>query len=164
SLGRLRDSTKLVRPGREDDLTGEWGRRVQLSTLDLDRPVGSLSGGNQQKVVLAKWMMMDPKVYLLDEPTQGVDIGAKREILNLIRRAVNDGAAVIVCGTDALELAELCTRVLIIRNGAVAETLEGTEVNADAITSAVYPLTQCPSDSASITRGPHQGAAQLERS
>jgi ribose transport system ATP-binding protein len=140
SLDKLRGRSKILRPGPEEQLAGRWGRRVHLSTRDLDRTVSSLSGGNQQKVVLAKWMMMDPKVYLLDEPTQGVDVGAKREIHNLIRLAVNDGAAVIICGTDALELAELCTRILVIRRGSVAMTLQGEQITADAITSAVYQV------------------------
>jgi ribose transport system ATP-binding protein len=94
--------------------------------------IGSLSGGNQQKVLLARWMRRDPQVLLLDEPTQGVDVGARAEIYSLIRRVASTGAGVIVVSSDFEELAALSDRVLILQGGRTVNELTGdaiTDVN-----------------------------------
>jgi ribose transport system ATP-binding protein len=84
--------------------------------------VESLSGGNQQKIVLARWLRLKPHVLLLDEATQGVDVASKAEVHRLIDRAASDGAAVLVCSSDEAELERLCDRVVVVRSGqAVAE-------------------------------------------
>ena len=90
----------------------------------------SLSGGNQQKVVLAKWLRMRPRVLLLDEPTQGVDVHARAIIHRLARDAADNGAAVIIASSDDEELCECCDRVLVIRDGRIAGELRGNDINA----------------------------------
>jgi ribose transport system ATP-binding protein len=95
--------------------------------------VASLSGGNQQKVVLAKWLQMAPKLILLDEPTQGVDIGARQTVFRHIASAASAGAAVGCASSDYEQLAAICSRVLIFAAGRVIAILEGAEINKEAI-------------------------------
>jgi ribose transport system ATP-binding protein len=91
----------------------------------------ALSGGNQQKAVLARWMRRSPQVLLLDEPSQGVDVGARADIYSLIRRAVSGGACALVVSSDAEELTAFCDRVLVLRAGHVVADLDGEDVNAE---------------------------------
>ena len=98
--------------------------------------MAQLSGGNQQKVILARWLRQEPEVLILDEPTQGVDVGAKADIHRLIDEAAAQGTAVLVCSTDHEELVRVCDRVVIMRRGRAAETLRGREISADNITAA----------------------------
>lgn len=100
--------------------------------------LSSLSGGNAQKVMLARWMQREPRVLLLDEPSQGVDVGARAEIHALIRKAAASGAAVAVVSSDFEELAILADRVLVVSAGAVVSEAVGADVDADAIESMVY--------------------------
>ena len=86
---------------------------------DPERPLKLLSGGNQQKVVLAKWLRTEPRVLLLDEPTQGVDVGAKATIYEQIVAAARAGAGVLLCSSDTEELVLLCDRVLVLEGGRV---------------------------------------------
>ncbi|WP_406257296.1 sugar ABC transporter ATP-binding protein [Streptomyces chartreusis] len=103
-------------------------------------PLSTLSGGNQQKVVLARWLSLDPRLLLLDEPTQGVDVGARAEIYQLVRRAAMEGAAAMVVASDFEELAQVCDRVLVFRGGVVASELIGAEVNAQKITQMAHGM------------------------
>ena len=97
--------------------------------LDL----ATLSGGNQQKIVLAKWLRLKPRVLLLDEPTQGVDVGAKAMIHELIRQAAREGAAVVVASSDDEEICEFCDRAYVVREGALAAELTQAEMTIDEI-------------------------------
>ena len=98
---------------------------------DAERPLLNFSGGNQQKVVLAKWLRTKPKVLLLDEPTQGVDVGAKAAIYELVAQAAKGGAAVLVSSSETKELAAICDRVLVLRDGVVV-----AEIDRAALTEA----------------------------
>jgi ABC-type sugar transport system ATPase subunit len=122
AFGRL--STRLERAEAR-----RWAATVRLHPRDPDRPLRQFSGGNQQKVVLAKWLRTRPRVLLLDEPTQGVDVGAKAAIYELIAHAAEDGAAVLVSSSDVKELALLCHRVLVLRGGRV-----WTQIDRPALT------------------------------
>lgn len=97
------------------------------------RQVARFSGGNQQKIVLARWLSVKPKVLLLHEPTQGVDAGAKKEIFALIRKVALDGDVVLVFSSDIEEVANLCHRVIVLRHGRVARVLTESEVTENAI-------------------------------
>jgi ribose transport system ATP-binding protein len=103
-------------------------REYLIRSASERSPLASLSGGNQQKVILARWMRRQPRVLLLDEPTQGVDVGARAEIYGLIRKVVEAGATVLVVSSDLEELAGLCDRVLIVRNGRLLADLDGAQV------------------------------------
>jgi ribose transport system ATP-binding protein len=116
------------------ELIGAFGVRAASEQSVLS----SLSGGNAQKVILARWMQRDPRVLLLDEPTQGVDVSARAEIHELIRRAAGRGTAVLVVASDFEELAIIADRVLIVAGGRIADELVGDDVDADVIESMVY--------------------------
>lgn len=117
---------------RETDETEEWMDRVRaLPTRASHYELRALSGGNQQKVLLAKWLRLVPRVLLLDEPTQGVDVGAQGEIYALLREAAGQGAAVVIASSDTHELAEVCDRIIVLQDGRIS-----AELTADGITEA----------------------------
>ncbi len=123
-------------------------RRTQLAvtgfavkTPSVETPIRSLSGGNQQKLVLASVLASKPEVLLVDEPTQGVDVGARMEIYKVLRQAAATGTAVIVVSSDAMEVAGLCDRVLIFSRGHIVKELRDAAVSENNITSAVLTAT-----------------------
>ena len=111
---------------------------MALRPQRIDLAISKLSGGNQQKVVIGRWLSRHPSLLLLDEPTQGVDVGARAEIHALIREAVADGAAALVVSSDFAELAQLCDRVAIVRRGRTAEWLEAPDIVADRLHELAY--------------------------
>ena len=103
----------------------------------------ALSGGNQQKVVLSKWFQLGPRVVLLDEPTQGVDVGAREQVFQQIHRMAEGGAAVLCASSDHEQLAAICDRVLVLNRGRIVAELTGTAISKAAIAEACY-RTQAP--------------------
>ena len=103
-------------------------RMLHIRADALDEPVGSLSGGNQQKVVIGKWLMTKPGVILLNDPTRGIDVGTKQELYRLFRDLAEAGAAILFYSTDYDELIGCCDRVLVFYDGAIVRTLEGQEI------------------------------------
>jgi ribose transport system ATP-binding protein len=97
-----------------------------------------LSGGNQQKAVLAKWFQTEPRLILLDEPTQGVDVGARAQVFETIAAAARSGASILCASSDYEQLTAICDRVLIFNRGAVMEELTGDKINKSAIAQACY--------------------------
>src|SRR5690606_23055653 len=108
-------------------------RKLRIKAPNVDAPVRSLSGGNAQRVVLAKWLANKPKVLVLNGPTVGVDVGSKEEILHILRELASQGVGVIVVSDDAPELVSVCNRVLIIKQGRLSATLSGDDVEVNAI-------------------------------
>ena len=98
---------------------------LDIHAAGTDIPVGSLSGGNQQKVVIAKWLMAEPRIILLNDPTRGIDVGTKQEIYALLRRLADQGAAIVFYSTDYDELIGCCDRVLVLYDGAIKRELAG---------------------------------------
>ena len=111
--------------------------RLRIKTGSTEALAGQLSGGNQQKVVLGKWLEVAPRVILLDDPTRGVDVGAKREIYALIRRISADGRIVLFSSTELPELIGLCDRVIVLYRGRVAGEIRGGEIEGRALLHAV---------------------------
>jgi ABC-type sugar transport system ATPase subunit len=109
--------------GRERREVDDWIRRVQVQPPKAERNLAEFSGGNQQKAVLAKWLRTEPKVLLLDEPTQGVDVGAKATIYHLLADVAASGTAILISSAEAKDLAEVCDRVLVLRGGTIAAEL-----------------------------------------
>jgi ribose transport system ATP-binding protein len=113
------------------------GLAAQLAIKgDLERPAQALSGGNQQKVALAKWMPHDPLVLLLNDPTRGVDVETKREVYLMLRAFAAAGKAVVLLSSDTPELVHLCDRVAVVREGRIAAMLERATLSEEAIVSA----------------------------
>jgi ribose transport system ATP-binding protein len=129
-LGRHATHLGALRRSAERAETRRWITALDVRPPEPDAPFASLSGGNQQKIVLAKWLRVRPRVLLLDEPTQGVDVHAKAIIHQLAREAASRGAAVIIASSDDDELCECCDRVLVIRDGRIAGELRGDDINS----------------------------------
>ncbi len=113
---------------RERALAVVLAARYDVNPCDPDAPVQQLSGGNQQKVVLARWDALNQPVLVLEEPTAGVDVGAKRQIYELLRQRADAGSAIVVVSTDYEEVATVCTRVLVFRGGRIAAELRGHDI------------------------------------
>jgi ABC-type sugar transport system ATPase subunit len=106
-------------------VAADHSRQLRLRATALEVAAGTLSGGNQQKVVLARWLALRPKVLLLDEPTRGVDIGAKAEIYRLIREIAARGVAVLMISSELPEVLGMSDRILVLREGRVGGVLAG---------------------------------------
>ncbi|MFN8204447.1 MAG: sugar ABC transporter ATP-binding protein [Solirubrobacteraceae bacterium] len=123
---------------REARAAGEALAEFGIKAASDRLPVAALSGGNRQKVVLARWMRIGPRVLLLDEPTQGVDVGARSDIHRLLRESAADGTAVVVASSDLEELELLCDRVVVLVQGKVAHELTGGAINAKTIAARSF--------------------------
>ncbi len=124
-----RHARPWLQPASEAAALTQAVRDFGIRTGSLDVPAGSLSGGNQQKLALAKVLHPDPRVVVLDEPTRGVDIGAKRDIYALIQRLAESGRAVVVISSELMELIGLCHRVAVMRSGRLQATLSAKDLN-----------------------------------
>ncbi|MGE3876941.1 MAG: sugar ABC transporter ATP-binding protein [Parvibaculaceae bacterium] len=122
-------------PAQERKLAAALADRLGIKG-DLTRQVQALSGGNQQKVALAKWMPSDPPILLLNDPTRGVDVETKREIYVLLRRFADAGKAIVLSSSDTPELVHLCDRVAVMREGGIAATIEHGQASEEAIVAA----------------------------
>ncbi len=139
TLPRARGRGRLMlRSGWQADEFGEAVAMLGIVPARRDLPCSSFSGGNQQKILLAKWLLNRPEVLLLNEPTQAVDVGARIDILRAIRAAADRGVGVVIASIEAQDLAAVCDRVLVFRDGVVAAELT-TDLNAHDITAATYP-------------------------
>jgi ABC-type sugar transport system ATPase subunit len=132
-LLRLRRRFGRLDRSAEHREVADWVERVALRPAEPERPLELFSGGNQQKVVLAKWLRNDPRVLLLDEPTQGVDVGAKAAIYNLIHDAAARGAAVVIASSDTAELAATCDHVIVMRDGRASADVRGGELTEERL-------------------------------
>jgi ABC-type sugar transport system ATPase subunit len=131
---------RMARTGFIDDRAVTAQAESMQQTLSIRTPsvlkaAGQLSGGNQQKVVLAKWLALKPTVFLLDEPTRGVDVGSKREIYEVIESLASSGAAVLVISSDLEEVLRLSDRVLVMHEGRPAGELPNTSLSEESIMS-----------------------------
>ncbi|MFE9249111.1 sugar ABC transporter ATP-binding protein [Streptomyces sp. NPDC007088] len=127
----------LVDEGRVDRIVETFVQRLRIKSAGVHQKVGELSGGNQQKVLLARWLAMHPKVLLLDEPTRGIDVGAKAEVQRLVDELAEDGLAVVLISSDPEELVEGSDRVMVLKDGAVVAELAGDEVSEDRLMAAI---------------------------
>jgi ribose transport system ATP-binding protein len=118
---------------RERDVVQRRIREVDIKTATVDAPVSSLSGGNQQKVVLGKWLNTQPEVLLLDEPTRGIDVRAKQQVFDIIRDLSSRGIASLVVSSELEELLDICHRILIMRHGRITDEVDGDTATLDRI-------------------------------
>ncbi len=123
----------LMNAKAEADLARDFTRRLGVRMGGIAMPVSSLSGGNQQKVAIAKQLAVRPKVILMDEPTRGIDVGAKSEIHRLLRDLACSGIGIVVISSELPELLGLCDRVLVVREGGIAGELGEAEMTEEAV-------------------------------
>lgn len=123
-------------PSREAAMAREIGERVGLRPNDQSLPIEALSGGNQQKVVVGRWLATGRRLLIAEDPTAGVDVGAKAEIYRLIARALEAGLAVVVVSTDFEEIAHICHRALVFSRGRIVRELRGAELTTSAVIAA----------------------------
>jgi ribose transport system ATP-binding protein len=122
-----------INRGAEDLLNKRWVARLKVKTPSISQPVGLLSGGNQQKVVYGKWLARNPRVLILDEPTRGVDVGAKAEIYSLIDELAGRGVAIWMITSDMEELLGMSDRVVVMHEGEIAGTLQGNSLTEESV-------------------------------
>ena len=132
-LPKLRKHGIFIDFARQEKLFAKQEEELRIKMGDRKDLITSLSGGNQQKVVLAKWLMSDPKLLILDNPTQGVDVGAKEEIYGIIHRLAKQGVAIIVLSSEAQEIIRVCDRTLVLFHGRHAGELKGDEMTEQSI-------------------------------
>jgi ribose transport system ATP-binding protein len=128
----------LLKAEAENAAARRMAGELQIRLASIAQPVRQLSGGNQQKVVLGKWLLRDPKVLLLDEPTRGVDVGAKAEIHALLERMAAQGLAVLVVSSDLRELIGLCDRMLVMSRGVLVGEVPRAQFDEEAILAMAY--------------------------
>jgi len=126
----------LLQHGREQGMAETQARRLKVRMAGLSSPVGSLSGGNQQKVLVGRWLLVEPQVLLLYDVTRGVDVATKHEIYELIFALAGEGRAILIYSSDAEELAHLCHRVLVMREGRIAAELAAPGITAEQVVAA----------------------------
>jgi galactofuranose transport system ATP-binding protein len=112
-------------------------RLLDIRPAEPERPVGLLSGGNQQKVLLARWLATAPRLLVLDEPTRGIDVGAHAEIIRLIRELCDDGLALLVISSELDEIVTYSDRVIVLRDRAHVEELQGNAIEVSRILAAI---------------------------
>jgi rhamnose transport system ATP-binding protein len=133
TLRRYLSALGLIDAGAERATAEEFRRRLNIRTPDVEIAVGKLSGGNQQKVMLAKWLNLAPDLLIIDEPTRGIDIGAKAEVHDLIRAFAARGGAVLVISSDLPEVLALGDRILVMREGRAMATLDQAGASQERI-------------------------------
>ena len=138
TLAHVSELSRLgyVSPAREEAAAAEWSRILRVKASGLGADIGSLSGGNQQKVVIARNVMTKPRVLLMDEPTRGVDVGAKAEIVETMRRLAADGVAVVFATSDLAEIQAAASRALVMTRGRMTAELSGPDMTDAALASA----------------------------
>jgi ribose transport system ATP-binding protein len=130
----------------ERDAVDEMIALLGIKTDGVSVPAGSLSGGNQQKLVIAKWLMRKPRIILLNDPTRGIDVGTKQEFYQLLRNLADAGAAIVLYSTDYDELIGCCDRVLVMYDGTVKRTLRGADITERALISLALNIDNVAGD------------------
>ncbi|MDF9816854.1 sugar ABC transporter ATP-binding protein [Streptomyces sp. SPB162] len=150
----------IVSRAQQDRIVEVFMKRLRIKASSPEQKVGELSGGNQQKVLLARWLCLEPKVLLLDEPTRGIDVGAKAEVQALIDDLAQEGLAVLLISSDIEELIEGSDRILVLRGGAVAGELTGDRVEESELLAV---LAEAPDATDAPPDGPHDEPAALKK-
>jgi ABC-type sugar transport system ATPase subunit len=149
----------FIQRGLERRLAGEYIERLRVRTPSLEQEVGKLSGGNQQKVVLARWLAAKPKVLILDEPTRGIDVGAKAEIYNLIDDLANQGLGVMFISSDLPEILGLSDRIYVMQNGRISGEMPGPGATEEKVLALAMADHLTRADAAHQSAAPEEGLA-----
>ncbi len=135
-LRQVLSRIRLINSRKESRLADRYVKEFNIKTPSLEQLVVNLSGGNQQKVALAKCLSTNPKILILDEPTKGIDVGAKKEIHTLIKELAHKGVSIILVSSEMPEIIGMCHRVIVIREGKMVRVLERSELNEDSLIQA----------------------------
>ncbi len=154
SLQARRGWLRKLSRRRQGALASEYIAAMNIRTPDAEKPIGQLSGGNQQKAILARWLASEPKVFIVDEPTRGIDVGAKAEIEKLVARLTAEGMGVVFISSEIDETVRNCHRVVVLRDGHPVAELAGTAIDADAIMQAIAGDPTTPTTSTTPTTTP----------
>jgi rhamnose transport system ATP-binding protein len=123
----------LIQPRREQQVAGEYARQLHVRSTGVAQLVNALSGGNQQKVVLGKWLATNPSVLILDEPTRGIDVGAKAEVHRIISELASSGLAIILISSELPEVLAMADRVIVLHEGRVTGTFARSEATQERV-------------------------------
>ncbi len=137
----------IVSRARQNEIVTRFMQRLRIKAASADQKIRELSGGNQQKVLLARWLCKNPKFLILDEPTRGIDIGAKGEIQSLINELAEGGLGVLMISSELEELVEGCSRVIVMRDGQRVAELRGSEISQQSI---IHAMAEGSANDASI--------------
>ena len=127
----------MIDKDKEYNVAVDYKEKLKTKCPTVEQNVGNLSGGNQQKVLLAKWMFADPDILILDEPTRGIDVGAKYEIYCIINQLVAEGKSVIMISSELPEILGMCDRIYIMNEGKMVGELAGSEATQELIMSHI---------------------------
>jgi monosaccharide-transporting ATPase len=128
---------KFISRKEQEEIANRFVKELNIATSDIEKPIEQLSGGNQQKVILARWLAANPSLLILDEPTRGIDIGAHAEIIRLIRKLCDQGLALIVASSELEELVAFSNKVVVLRDRQKVTELTGDEINPQRIMQAI---------------------------
>jgi simple sugar transport system ATP-binding protein len=140
TIDKLINQYKLIDEQQKNEQIDKWIDQLSIKASSADAPVSSLSGGNQQRVVLAKWLATYPKVLILNGPTVGVDVGSKEEIHNLLRNLAAEGMGIILISDDIPEVVNNCSRILLMKQGEMVDEFLGTEIDEDKLSDKLLDL------------------------
>ncbi len=128
---------QLIGRKKQEELADKYIELLQIKTADRETPIRSLSGGNQQKVILGRWLLTDPDFLILDEPTRGIDVGTKTEIQKLVVKLSEEGKAVMFISSEIEEMLRTCNRMAVLRDGQKVGELEEGELDQNNIMKAI---------------------------
>ncbi len=137
ALQAKRGWTRPLSRKRQDELADYYIKALNIKVADAEQKIGTLSGGNQQKVIIARWLAAEPRFLILDEPTRGIDVGAKAEITKLIQSLADKGMAILLISAEWHELIRSCTRLVVMRDRKKIKELKGQQVNESEIMHAI---------------------------
>ena len=123
----------IITPRADRKLAETEGKRLSVKASSVDQLVSELSGGNQQKVLIGKWMATEPELFIFDEPTRGIDVGAKAEMYAIIRKLANEGKAVIVVSSELPEILSVCDQIAVFREGSIVGQVDGSSANEETL-------------------------------
>jgi len=139
-LGQLKSA--ILNTSELQDITSGYKKGLGIVMRDEGQPVKDLSGGNQQKVVIAKWLAMTPDILIMDEPTRGIDVGSKREIYNLIRRLADEGKSIIMISSEVTEIIQISDRIIVMHEGEISAELDMEQATKNNIVQAAFGGTK----------------------
>ena len=128
---------KPIPRAKAEEFADEYIKLLDIKTASADTPIKSLSGGNQQKVILARWLLTNPKYLILDEPTRGIDVGTKIEIQKLVLKLAEEGRSVTFISSEIDEMLRTCSRLVVLRDRKVVGELQGEDLNQTTVMATI---------------------------